>query len=196
MKDTKEKILKTSLTLFAEKGYHAASVRNTTSKLGFRESALYNHFSSKESILEALCEKYKSGRINKVILTDDLLDELSRPEKFLEIFAKRLFEFWSDEEEKLFFQFVLKEIEINLNQLTISINSYLDELRSIWWMIFDEMKKLKIIKNIDPQIITDEYISRLFLLRIEFTIKHISKDELFKKIDDHINFIWNAIKPD
>ena len=146
--------------------------------------------------MEALCEKYKSGRINKVILTDDLLDELSRPEKFLEIFAKRLFEFWSDEEEKLFFQFVLKEIEINLNQLTISINSYLDELRSIWWMIFDEMKKLKIIKNIDPQIITDEYISRLFMLRIEFTIKKYSKDELIKKIDGHINFIWNAIKPD
>ena len=91
---------------------------------------------------------------------------------------------------------MLKEIEINLNQLTISINSYLDELRSIWWMIFDEMKKLKIIKNIDPQIITDEYISRLFMLRIEFTIKKYSKDELIKKIDGHINFIWNAIKPD
>lgn len=194
MKDTKEKILNTALKMFAENGYYAASVRKITAQIGFRESALYNHFDSKNKILESLCEIYKPGRINSLIITDDLIDELNQPEKFLEIFAKRLVNHWFENEEKLFFMFILKEGKVNYKKETITLTSYLDELRTTWWMIFDEMKKLKIIKDINPKNVTDEYLYFLLGVRIEALQNSISQDELFKKVNGHVNFIWNAIK--
>lgn len=196
MKDTKDNILNVSLKMFAEKGYHASSIRKITSSLGLRESALYNHFSSKESILEELCFRYKPGRISSIILTDDLLDELNQPKKFLDLFAKRLLNHWFDKEENLFFKFVVKEGDIKYKDEIISLNIYINELRTIWWMIFDEMRKLNIIKNIDPKIITDEYLFYFIGLRIESITKSSKIDDLQKLITNHVNFIWNAIKKD
>lgn len=196
MKDTKEKILKVSLKLFAEKGYYAASVRKITSALGLRESALYNHYASKGKILEALCDIYKPGRINSIVLTDDLLDELNQPEKFLELFAKRLIKHWFDEEEKMFFMFVLKEGKVKYKNEVITLSSYLNELRATWWMIFDEMKKVNIINHIEPKVITDEYLYYLLGVRIEALQQDFTQDELYKKINNHVSFIWNSIKRD
>ncbi|MDF1876066.1 TetR/AcrR family transcriptional regulator, partial [Sulfurimonas sp. SAG-AH-194-I05] len=47
---TKLRILKESKALFSELGYKGSSVRKIASKVGIRESALYNHFKNKEEI--------------------------------------------------------------------------------------------------------------------------------------------------
>jgi AcrR family transcriptional regulator len=52
--DTRRRILAAALDLFAERGYHATSMRDLARAVGVRESALYHHFSSKERILETV----------------------------------------------------------------------------------------------------------------------------------------------
>ena len=49
-KHTKERILELAMELFAEHGYKGTSVRKIASKVGIRESALYNHYTNKEDI--------------------------------------------------------------------------------------------------------------------------------------------------
>jgi AcrR family transcriptional regulator len=51
---TRDRILDAALTLFAEKGYEATSMREIAEQLGMTKAALYYHFDGKDSIVLAL----------------------------------------------------------------------------------------------------------------------------------------------
>ena len=51
---TRERILDAALTLFAEKGYDATSMREIAEQLGITKAALYYHFDSKAAIVQAM----------------------------------------------------------------------------------------------------------------------------------------------
>jgi len=51
---TRERILDAALTLFAEKGYDATSMREIAEQLGITKAALYYHFDSKAEIVQAM----------------------------------------------------------------------------------------------------------------------------------------------
>jgi AcrR family transcriptional regulator len=55
---TRDKILYHSINLFAEKGFTDTSVREIAAAVGLRESSIYNHFPSKNAILEYILEDY------------------------------------------------------------------------------------------------------------------------------------------
>lgn len=49
-------VLDAAATIFAEKGYAAASTRDIADRLGIRQASLYYYFPSKETALAAICE--------------------------------------------------------------------------------------------------------------------------------------------
>jgi TetR/AcrR family transcriptional regulator, cholesterol catabolism regulator len=53
---TKSRILDTSITLFAERGFEACTMRDIGSAVGIKAPAIYNHYSSKEDVLAAAME--------------------------------------------------------------------------------------------------------------------------------------------
>lgn len=82
---TSADILEAAARLFAIRGYAGVSMRDIASEVGIKESSLYNHFSGKEAILEALYAEF----INNVPLTrpsdaeiDKLLDNMGASEIF------------------------------------------------------------------------------------------------------------------
>ncbi len=52
---TKKRILDEASKLFQEKGYLAASMRDLAERVGLKVSSLYNHFGSKEELLQKIC---------------------------------------------------------------------------------------------------------------------------------------------
>lgn len=50
---TKGRILDTAITLFAERGFEACTMRDLASAVGIRAPAIYNHYSSKDEVLAA-----------------------------------------------------------------------------------------------------------------------------------------------
>lgn len=52
--ETAKRVLKEALTLFAHQGYAAVSMRQIASQCGLQAGALYNHFPTKQSILQGL----------------------------------------------------------------------------------------------------------------------------------------------
>ena len=54
--DTKERILKKALELFAENGYDAVSVGEIAKAVGIKAPSLYSHFPSKQAIFNAIVE--------------------------------------------------------------------------------------------------------------------------------------------
>lgn len=56
--NTKQKIFDTAAVLFAERGYHDVSMRDIAKSIGIRTGSIYNHYHSKEEILDALLDRY------------------------------------------------------------------------------------------------------------------------------------------
>ena len=50
-------ILTTAAGVFAERGFHGASMRDIAARLGVRQAAIYYYFPSKTAILEAICRE-------------------------------------------------------------------------------------------------------------------------------------------
>ncbi|MGZ7118643.1 MAG: TetR/AcrR family transcriptional regulator, partial [Methanobacterium sp.] len=59
-KSTKEKIFDVSIDLFSQRGFDAVSVREIAREVGIRESSIYNHYKSKEAILDAIIDYFMS----------------------------------------------------------------------------------------------------------------------------------------
>ncbi|SNQ46439.1 Transcriptional regulator, TetR family [Frankia canadensis] len=58
--DTRSRILAAAMSLFGEQGYAGTSVRDISERLGVTKAALYYHFPSKETILDALLQPFMS----------------------------------------------------------------------------------------------------------------------------------------
>ncbi|MCL2010648.1 MAG: TetR/AcrR family transcriptional regulator [Synergistaceae bacterium] len=55
---TRQKILDSATDLFAMKGYTETTVRELAAVVGVKEASIYNHFPSKNNILECILEEY------------------------------------------------------------------------------------------------------------------------------------------
>ncbi len=64
--DTRARIQRVALELFAEQGYERTSLREIAERLGVTKAALYYHFKSKEDIVHSFTEDY-FGRVDALI---------------------------------------------------------------------------------------------------------------------------------
>ena len=67
---TKEIIFEKALILFSENGYTATSIRNICAEVGIKESSFYNHYKSKDQLLDAIFDSF-----NRAILSQAVSDE-------------------------------------------------------------------------------------------------------------------------
>lgn len=193
---TKIKIMSAALDLFSRYGYAGSSVRHIAKKVGIRESAIYNHFSSKEKILKEILGEYSSQNTGINLLTEELLGELDNPRKFLSIFSEKLLNHWNNEYERKILRLLVFEQFRDNSDPDNSLKKLMVSMQELWVIIFNEIKKLKIIKNMDSKVLSNEFVAALFFIRIEFLSGDESNKikEANKKLQDHINFFWNAIK--
>lgn len=61
MKDTKSKILETSLELFAQRGYGGTSMSDIAAALGVTKAALYKHYESKREIFDSIVARMRDS---------------------------------------------------------------------------------------------------------------------------------------
>ena len=76
-KNTKERIFDVSIDLFSQYGYDGVSIRQIAKEVGIKESSIYNHYQSKESILESILAFYINEMIKEeapVMQSRDNLD--------------------------------------------------------------------------------------------------------------------------
>ena len=55
----KKKYSDVSVDLFSKKGFDAVSIREIAREVGIRESSIYNHYPSKETILNVIFQYFK-----------------------------------------------------------------------------------------------------------------------------------------
>jgi AcrR family transcriptional regulator len=72
---TKQRILSSATHLFAMKGYTETTIREISAFIGMTEASIYNHFPSKNAILEHILEEY-SMLISTGFFNQEKLSEL------------------------------------------------------------------------------------------------------------------------
>ena len=194
VKNTKTQILDVSLKLFAENSFHGASIRDIAKEIGKRESSIYNHFKSKDEIFEQIISKFSSRNFGPIILTDKLINKISKPDKFFAMLGENLISFWDSEQERMFIKILLSIRSIENSKTKYTLKNYLEDFRNLCEFIFKEMINHKFIKKYDVGTLSQEFISPLFLFQIE--LLHGMKDEREQKLllKNHVDFFWEGIK--
>ena len=193
-KNTRSEILDVSLKLFSEKSYHGASIRDIAKEIGKRESSIYNHFSSKDEILHELIENFSSRNFGKIVLTDELVNIISKPEKFFQMLAENILEFWGSDNERMFIKILIDRNSVKSLSHQYNLSTYLNDFRNLLEFILAEMIKHKFIGKFDVHVLSNEFISPLFLLQLEMILGYGNKTKQAKVIKDHVEYFWKAIK--
>jgi AcrR family transcriptional regulator len=85
--DTKERLFAAALDLFAERGVDATSIRDIASRVGISTAGFYNHFTSKDALLEAVYDHHRKSLIEPRTLrrgdAEALLEKLGPVELLL-----------------------------------------------------------------------------------------------------------------
>jgi len=132
---TKQKILDSAVELFAVKGYTETTIRELAAVVGIKEASVYNHFSSKNAILEYILDEYsqiarpihdpEKFLILKDNPTPDGILSCMRivfPEGKAEYYLKRLFVILQEQHRNpLVRKFVSNEIILSTEQVIMTI---------------------------------------------------------------------------
>ena len=202
--NTKEKIFDVSIDLFSQDGYDGVSIRQIAKEVGIKESSIYNHYQSKESILESILSYY----INEMLKEEA---PIMQSEKNLKMDFNQFYKEGSD-------RFISKLSEEKMMKITriFLVESYHNEkIKNFvkeaiigyaingWEDLFELMKEKKFIKmDADiKQLAESFYYYGLFLLYEHFIINYPEDDEEFlkdfeRRTTNHMKILFNSVKID
>ena len=192
---TKEKILKESAALFSELGYKATSVRKIASKVGIRESALYNHFKNKEEIFLTIADTIFSSSIE--IDKEKIQEDAKRGKAFLSKFATNYKLVTFDKNSERMFRLLLIELFNNEALRKRFLQEFHEKNIKILSHAFFIMMQEGLIRSNDPMLIAYEFISTLFYIRFQITLLRFdgtNADHLATQMEKHVDFFWEGIK--
>ena len=192
---TKSKILKESKALFSELGYKGTSVRKIASKVGIRESALYNHFKNKEDIfLEASKEIFSSP----FSFDTDTIKELSLKGKpFLQKYTMQYKLLTFDKNNESMFRILMIELFQNKELREQYISSFHDKNIKILSEGFFVMMQNGLVRSGDPMMMSYEFLSTLFYVRLQVTLLRFDSlpaNSLSTQFEKHVDFFWESIR--
>ena len=200
--DNKQKIFDISIDLFSRFGYNGVSIRQIASKVGIKESSIYNHYNSKEAILDSILNYY----IERMLAQDIPLDDASANldvgfdhfyQMGLNAFAMQL----KDEKMSKITRIILIESYHNERINDFLKKSILEDAIKGWIALFELMKSKKLIReDADSlQLAESFYKYGLFLLYEHYIINYHEDDEIFverlcEKSKNHIELLFESVR--
>jgi AcrR family transcriptional regulator len=198
---TKEKIFDVSLDLFSQKGFNAVSVREIAREVGIRESSIYNHYKSKESILDAIIDHFMSELVSSSLPEEETEKLLETPELFFEVGGKAFLERMSAPKNEKIWRIVSIELYHNKKIRNFYKNVLLEEPINAWEGIFTKMIEKKVIKPVNPKILAHEFFYFAMYLIFEYFILEYEEegnlmDTVLEQLDNHTKFVIDSVKID
>ena len=200
--DNKQKIFDISIDLFSRFGYNGVSIRQIASKVGIKESSIYNHYNSKEAILDSILNYYIERMLAQDIPLDDASANLDVGFDYfyqmgLNAFAMQL----KDEKMSKITRIILIESYHNEKINDFLKKSILEDAIKGWIALFELMKSKKLIReDADSlQLAESFYKYGLFLLYEHYIINYPEDDEIFverlcEKSKNHIELLFESVR--
>ncbi len=200
--NNKEKIIQKSINLFSKHGYDRVTIRQIAKEVGIKESSIYNHFKSKETILDTILNQY----ITEMTTNEIPLEQASQNlDVSFQYFYKTGLKLYINKLKKpqmmKITRIILIESYHNTKIKTFLKKEMLDNVIKGWTALFELMKIKKLIQeNTDTKQLAESfYYYGLFLFIEHFIINYPEDNETFlknleTKTEKHITLIYNSIK--
>ena len=198
---TKEKILLTSLKLFAQDGYEAVSISKISGELGMAKSALYKHYKNKRDIFDSVINRMDEldyERAREYNMPEGNMDEIIKGYRKISIdkiriYTEAQFKHWTEEEFPSLFRRMLTLEQYRNQEMADLYQKYLVS-GPIEYMTYlfagitgkkEEAKQLAI-----------EFYGPIFLMYSLYDNKREEDDlaEMLKKHVDRFSKKWIVIK--
>lgn len=198
--NTKQKIFDTSIELFSKKGCNGVSMRDIAKAVGIKESSIYNHYKSKDELIDSIFDFFansiKDYRPSETEL-DIMLNYMTPEDLFKQLLIRygNMLNGKLDSIARIIYseQFKNEKAKILINEnLLMEPAIYINKLLNM-------LLEKKIIKQVDTTLLADEYNYVLFALSFEYA--HAINDgrdvaPIIKKMFKHIEFICDFLKND
>jgi len=156
-KDTKEKILDASLSLFSKKGYLGATTKEIAKKAGVAELTLFRHFSSKEKLFEEAIKRRSFLPTLKGLLPE--LKELSYADALIEI-ANRYLERLSERRDLI--RIMHSEIHLYPAKVREIQQKFVGEIVGTLASYLRDLQGRRTLKEFDPDLGARAFLSMFF----------------------------------
>ena len=161
---TKDRILDSALTLFAEKGYDGVGVDLIAEKAGIKGPSLYKHFKGKEQILDTLIsivEDYYERNIGSEIHPGQIPSSM---DELIDISLKRI-QFTLHDETIRKTRRILTMEQFRSERIAKLATRYnLENIQGMYQKIFQEMMAAGLMKGEDPTMLSLSFIAPITLL--------------------------------
>lgn len=195
-RNTKEIILSEALKLFADKGYDGVTVRDIAEKVNVQQSSLYKHYKSKEEILDSIFtdmkQHYKNVTKEIQLPMDNDFSELAKKYQSvgldgLKQICTAIFLYWLTDEKGSQFRRLLILEQFRHSEAEKLLREFLlDGVLEYQTTLFAEMIKCGYFENADPQVLSLEFYSPIFLLLCKYDGQVDKKDEAVKILNKFV----------
>ena len=177
---TRNRILRTAVSLFAQKGFSKVSMREIAKECGIKGASIYHHFPSKDSILVEGIGAMVSG------IEPPLHDPVAL-NQFVDAHDLRTILLFNSEDYKRTFsedpmmsdivRIVSMEMQTDPGLRMMFRGIMLEKPRIVWTVIFQRLIDTHRIRDVDASTLVDEFVlhglgmfMEHFLLRDEFDV--------------------------
>lgn len=200
--NNKEKIFHVSIDLFSKYGYDGVSVRKIASEVGIKESSIYNHYKSKESILDSILEYYIGVMTKEEIPLAQASENLDVSFDYFYNFGLKFYIDRLKEADMMkITRIILVEAYHNEKIRTFVKQAIIEGPINGWIVLFDLMEEKGLIKADcnSRQLAESFYYYGLFLLIEHFIVNYPQDDEEFlmefgEKTQIHIKLLYDSVK--
>lgn len=146
MSNRKEEIIQATLELAAEKGLGTISMQQIASKVGITKASLYNHFSSKDEIIEAMYETLRSATSNQAKTKNIDYQKLVEKHSFKEVLNITVSSYHnmvSDPSLNTFYRIIMSERTINKGAAEIMVReteTMINETKTLFCVLYAKGK--------------------------------------------------------
>ncbi len=200
VKGTKERILEVAADLFSREGYSAVSIRDITREVGIKESSLYNHFSSKEQILERILSDFEA-EYRKILPPREMLDAIlarTTPPQFLMQGFLNFKERLTNPAVQRMWRVLHMEQYRHPRARQILLHNLIGETIELMEDVFARWIAQGKVKPLDPRALAASYQYPVFSMTTEWSLLSFAGEdtaEAERRMTDHIKLFFDLIKP-
>jgi AcrR family transcriptional regulator len=198
---TKEKILDTAIDLFSQKGFNEVSVRDITRAVGIKESSLYNHFTSKQQILDEIFQYLSSQYEGMTVSEEEAVSHIEKmsPEEFMEMCLMNFQMYLGNPKLMKIWRIISIERFRNEKANSFFKNHLIDYPLIYQSKVFDTMIKRGLIGSFNPDVLARAFYSFILFIYLRYfedggTENPQENPEIQAMVRAHMDFLSGAIK--